>query len=225
VPGGAIQPGEVILVTYTYRANKQVTYGTNTFNVNANLSLLQGRYLLYASYQRSDQNLIDGSANLVSLGPSSFLRGGAEYRYISNTFGAEYQNIQYINDSREAVTGYWRYVGNIGLVRIDTELRDTYTWYSSAATTTPQGNFTDNTLSAMVNLTRQVFRNGVLQLSANYLMIRGDNPSQDNVVFRLRYLWSLGKFKLLLDYQLFYKDIAFSSQMNNYVKFEIRRYF
>ena len=80
-------------------------------------------------------------------------------------------------------------------------------------------------MSAMVNLTRQVFRNGVLQLSANYLMIRGDNPNQDNVVFRLRYLWSLGKFKLLLDYQLFYKDITFSSQLNNYVKFEIRRYF
>jgi uncharacterized membrane protein len=77
----------------------------------------------------------------------------------------------------------------------------------------------------MVNLTQRLFRNSMLQLTTNYVMIRGDSPSRDDLTFRLRYLWAMGKFRLAVDVQSFLRFMNGANQINNLVRFEVRRYF
>jgi hypothetical protein len=218
---------KIVLVTYSYAVNPQITYGTNTLNVNGNLSLLRGRYLLFAQYEQRDQNLLDGRADLVILGSSTVFRGGGEFRYLTHTFGAEYLNVNFLNNSREAVAGYWRYAGSVGRFLVNADMRDTYTRYSASGSNSSslQSNYADNTLSTMVNVSRSVFRNGVVQFTGNYQMLRGDSPHRDDIILRLRYTWNMGKFMLSFDAQTFIRELTSSSQNNNYLKFEVRRYF
>jgi len=214
-----------VLITYSYAVNQQITYGTNTFNVNGNLSLLQGRSFVFINYERREQYLFDGQPTYVTLGSSLTFRGGGEYRYQDHTFGAEYQNVDFLNNSRDLLSGYWRYFRAIGQFSVNTELRDAYTWYSTTGGVSYQADFSDNSLSALLNVSRRFFRNGVLQFTGNYQMLRGDSPNRDDLMLRLRYTWSMGKFMLLCDFQTFIRELSSSSQNNNHIKFEVRRYF
>lgn len=208
--------------TVSYVATPPIKYGTNYVNVASSVSLNQDRYYLHVTYERRDQNLWSGQDNVLILGPSSFLRGGAELRLNNNlnTFGLEYQNLEYITDSRESVAGYWRYTGRLGTLAFNSNLQNTYAWYRSS-----QSAFSDNTLSAMVTVSKRLFRNSTLQLTSNYVMIRGDSPSRDDLTLRLRYIWAMGKFQLVLDEQSFLRFMSGSTQFSNLVKFEVRRYF
>jgi len=214
-------------ITYTYQVNPAIKYGTNILNISSNVSLYQDRYYLYVNYEQRNQNLWSGQDNVVVLGPSSFLRAGAELRLNNNlnTFGIEYQNLEYIYDSRESIAGYWRYTGRIGSLALNTTIQDTYIWYRSNQVTSTRSTYSDNALSAMVNMTQRLFRNSVLQLTTNYVMIRGDSPSRDDLIFRLRYLWAMGKFRLAVDVQSFLRFMNGENQINNLVRFEVRRYF
>lgn len=216
-----------LYITYTYQVNQAIKYGTNTFNISGNLSLQQNRYYTYFSYERRDQNLISGNDNVVALGPSSFFRVGGELRQNNNqsTLGLEYQNLEYITDTRNSVAAYWRYAGTLGATAFNTNLQDTYAWYSSNQSSASRSNYADNTFSAMLNLTRRLFRNSTITFTSNYSMIRGDSPSQDNLTFRMRYLWAMGKFRLAVDAQSFLRYRNGSNQINNLIKFEVRRYF
>lgn len=217
----------LLFVTYSYPVNGQITYGTNTFGINSSLSLFQGLYNFYVQYQRSDKQLFDGQDMLMVLSPSSSLRGIAEYNKLGHTLGAEYANLDYQSNSKESAAGYWRYTGNvIEKLLLHTDVRNTFNWYTAAGSdsNSPKA-YTDNNFAATVTLSRQLFRYGMAQFSGNYLMIRGGSPHRDDISLRLRYSWSLGKLQMAVDAQSYLRDYSSSSQINNYVKFEIRRYF
>jgi hypothetical protein len=220
-PTGQIHTGDVLLVTYQYAVDTNLTIDSNTHSVTGNLSLLGNFLRLFAQYTETSQNLISGSARYATLGSSSVWSVGTESNFAGNTLGIRYLVSDNLRTNQDSIYAYWWYNWSLGRTQFKLSLADNYSQWTDK-TTGRQDHV--NGLFATATATRQFTRSSQGTITIGYLMNRGRTDS-DNFYASLNYILTLGKLQFWLTAQTLLNDYAGQSLMNNTVTLKVVRYF
>ena len=223
-PTGRIHTNDVLLVTYGYQLNTDTTYATNTISGGASLSLMNNHYRIFTQYSQTTPYLISGIADYQNQSISRYFNAGIQSFYANGTtLGFRYNYADTYRNQQNYFYAYWWYNGRYGINTYNLTLSDTYTIDNPQHVVFGKSQHL-NTLQVSANVSRPVFRNGQIQLSANYLMTRIDTI-QDNFYVTLTYSMRLGKFLLWCTAQSLLNDTSAVTMWNNSINLTMRRYF
>lgn len=222
-PAGQIHTGDIILVTYTFGTDTDLTVAANTLGLSGSYSLLDNLLRVYGLYTITNQRLLSGSARFTPLGKRTTFTAGVESKFRSNTVGVKYDAIDDSLLSQNVLTGYGIFVRDFGLNRFNLTLTDNYN--SSTDKTTGRDSW-DNSINASATLTRAFSRRSQGSIRTGYLRTDGA-ISRDAIYGSLDYGITLGKLRFSLKAQSTMNNNhnPNSSNMNNLIHFSIERFF
>ena len=222
-PAGQIHTGDIILVTYTFETDPDLTIAANTHGFSGSYSLLDNLLRVYGLYTITNQRLLSGSAQFTPLGKRTTLTAGVESKFGGNTVGIKYDATDDSLLSQNVLTGYGIFVRDFGRYRLNLSLTDNY---NRSTDKTTGRDFWDNSINATAILTRSFSRRSQGSIRTGYLRTDGAT-SRDAYYASLDYGISIGKLRFSLKAQSTTNNNynPYSSNMNNLIHFSIERFF
>jgi hypothetical protein len=226
LPGSEINAGDILLISYSFLANPQAKYSTNSRRVGFNLMLFRNAYLLNGSWFESQQDLMSGRANNVRLVDQKWYKLGFEANRINFSYGAEYENYDSDLDRHQTILGFVRYTHIFGLSSLALYTSDAYTITKPVTFTgydMPERKVT--TLSTGGVFNTLLFSTAQLLISAKYINLRGDTLSRDDASLGFNLRWNYGKIALSILSQINWRMQPGITTENEYIRLHLTRYF
>ena len=225
-PNG-INLGDSLSIDYAYRVNSSVEYSTTLNSVSASIGLFNHRYRLYTSLSQTDQDLIDGVADVSPLTETAFAKIGFEGNPGKVSYGGsyQYQDSSISTDKTvEAFVNYMREknrtVLNLRLTERHITTRQNEDFIDLIATTSSR-----NSLLLNVDYRMQLARNTTMNLRGHIIDIRGDNRDQDDIFLGAIFESHWYKFQVRVSTDVTWQIYDNSTSRNDRVKVSLRRYF
>lgn len=222
-PAGQIHTGDIILVTYTYGTDPELTIAATTLGLSGSYSLYNNLLRLYALYTMTDQRLLAGSARFTPLGKRTTLTAGVESKFRDDTVGLKYDATDDALLTQNELTGYGIFTKDFGRNRFNLNLSDNYNYWTDKTTGRDAW---DNSINVTSTLTRAFTRMSQGSIRTGFLRTDG-TTSRDAIYASLDYGITLGKLRFSLKAQSTLNNNynPTSSNMNNLIHFTIERFF
>lgn len=225
-PTSEIDLGDNLLISYSYLANPELSYATSTRSADFTLLLFNNAYRFYGSWLNSQQELLDGQADLVQLVGQSTYKTGFEATRPLLTYGAEYENSDSDQDKHQTVQGFLRSTRRLGTGNLSLYASDAYTMTEPSSFAAPgQGASSVNSLGAGGSYSARLFNAAQMTFTAKYLNLSGDTPGRDDVSLGLTLQWGYGKISASLLSQVNWRRLAGNSSQDESVRLKLSRYF
>lgn len=226
-PSGGINLGDTLSIDYAYRVNSSIEYSTTLNAVAASIGLFNQSYRLYASLSQTDQELIEGVADVTPLTQTTFAQVGFEANPGKISFGSSYtyQDSSISTDkTAEAFVNYTREknrtVLNLRLTERHITTQQNEGFSGTVATTSSR-----NSLLLNVDYRMQLARNTTMNLRGHIIDIRGDNRDQDDIFLGALFESRWYKFLVRVSADVTWQIYDQSTSRNDRVNIGIRRYF
>lgn len=158
-----------ILITYSYTQDPtNVAYASVSHSIGTQLSLYNGKHLLYANYQTSQQTLLHGEATDVTLAPSKNLTLGISSRLAQHFLSAEYGWNKNAFSEMQYVRASWSHQRAFLDGTLITSANDRYTEYLSGGSSGNNGGAWQNFFSLSSGYNRIIFSSIVANLRLGY---------------------------------------------------------
>lgn len=224
-PGSRIKEGATLLVTYAYTVDPAVQFATNAHSASGNLWLFSNKYRFYGRWEEVTFDLLSGRADQVNLPAQRAYHFGFETKVDELFMGLEYTNIDSDNDKEQSIQGTLRYTGQLGTDNYSVFVTDRYTLIEPTAFTGPGTSERDeNNLNAGGIYNTRLFNSILCSVAANYFNVRG-LYDRDDFSGSLRLSWGMGKLRIMLLAQAYFRDNAGSWTSDEHVRFNLTRYF
>ena len=225
VPGGGINTGDALLVTYAYRTNPQISFATTTRRISFNLPLFNHAYRLYGNFNTINQELLSGQADITTLANGRDYQVGLECIRNRLFFGGEYGNSDSDRDKHEYFDGHVRVTGQFGRNTVGLNLADRYTITYPNTFSGQVGTTRQNTVTAGAVYNRPLIDTAQLLITGNYIATRGTLLDRDNAMVTLNLRWNHGKLMLALIGQVNWQMLPGNTSRDDHVRFQATRYF
>ena len=221
-PTGLIHTGDVLLVTYQYMVDTDLTFTANTVSASASVTLFSNLLSVFGQFSDTQQHLISGNDTFAKLGNYKTASLGAQANVTNNTFGAKYIYTYNPGITEDSFNGYWWYSAVFGKNQLRLSLTDTYNSWTDNVTQAKNHN---NALNAYVTANRQFTRSAQGSLAAGYIRTNG-STSENSAYFKAVLTYVLGKFQFWVNAQSLLNNYTNQSQtLNNTVSLQVRRNF
>jgi hypothetical protein len=221
-PGGAIVPGTDLFISFVYRVNPAVKYSTDTVSSTGTLSLFNNRYRLMVNTLSQDQDLISGQATNVSLTSTRSDLVHFDANYLYNILSMEYSDYSANATKYRYFEGAWLFNRQFPLWGVSFRARDRYTMYDAASN---RRGYSENTMDLGASYTRSLFYWAQATLTMNYLNTSGDNISRDYAYIRANLQGRINKLFINFIGQSTWRMSGKLDTRDDYVRFELTRYF
>lgn len=225
-PNG-INLADTLSIDYAYRVNSSIEYSTTSNSVSASIGLFNQRYRLYANLSQTDQELIDGVADVSPLTQTTFAQVGFEGNPGKFSYGSSYQyqdtSIS-IDKTLEAYVNYKR-EKNRTLLNLRLTERHITTQQNEGLSSTVATTSSRNSLLLNVDYRMQLARNTTMNLRGHIIDLRGDNRDQDDVFLGVLFESRWYKFQVRVSADVTWQIYDQSTSRNDRVTVGIRRYF
>ncbi|BCS53272.1 hypothetical protein [Geobacter sp. SVR] len=225
LPGSEINPGNALFISYSYQANPQIKYSTNSQRVGFNLTLFRNTYSLTGSWSASNQNLISGRADNVRLTNDIRYFLGFEGKYNFFSYGGEYENIDSDIDRHQTILGFVRYTKNFYRSSLALYLTDSYTVSKPPISDVQLPESKVTSFSAGGTYSSLLFSTAQLILTTKYINLRGDTVDRDDICLGANLRWSYGKLSLSLVSQMNWKILPGTSTADQSIRLHLIRAF
>ncbi len=226
VPGGGINVGDTLLVTYAYRANPQISFATTTRRLSVNLPLFNYAYRFYGHYATMNQDLLSGQADITTLVNSREYQLGVECKRNRLTFGGEYGNFDSDQDKHEYYEGHARIHRQFGVNSLGLNVSDRYTiTYPTSFSSAAIGTTKQNTITAGAVYNRPLIDTAQLLMTGNYISTRGSILNRDNAMVMVNVRWNHGKLMLSLNGQVNWQFLPGNTTRDDHLRLQVTRYF
>jgi hypothetical protein len=220
-PTGQIHTGDVLLVTYQYSLDTDLTFAANTVSTSGNLSLYGNLLSIFAQYSDTQQHLLGGSDAYAMLGNARTASVGAQSNLANQTIGVQYISTNNPSINEDSLNAYWWYTGVFGNNQLKLTIADTYnSWVDNSTSVRAH----ENALNASATVIRQFSRSSQGSLAGGYIRSDG-STNQRSAYVKLTYSYILGKLHFWATAQSLLNDYSNQSLMNNTINLIVRRYF
>lgn len=216
-----ITEGMGLLISYDYLINPSLKFATNSWGTNAEVRILANRFRVYGSYEQTDQDLLAGQTDVVSLDSLKIYRLGGEANYRPYKLSGQYMKFESATDRHQTLNGSLHYYdlwrgGNLSLY-----LEDEY-WWSGAS----QGANLDskNTLRTGAEYRKPVLSSLLVSVRGNYQKTTGAVDS-DQVTFGGDLRWQLRKLILTVRSWAGFRRFEGDWTREEHLRMDITRYF
>lgn len=220
--GSLITEGRPLLVSYRFRVNPSIEYGTTGRTLGASVSL-SGGHRLTASYGHSSQELISGRAELLQLNDSNSYKVGYAWESEDILFGLDESYLDSTLDRHNVVEGYIRSTKRFPVGRLMWLMRDRYAIFW--ATQSNPRERRENVFTATANYSRPLFTNGNAAFSASFSDSRGGSVARDDAQLGVDFDWGYGKLFVKVAGRLDWRSLSGATALENQVSLEVKRYF
>ena len=225
-PNG-ISLGDSLSVDYAYRVNSSIEYSTTLNAVSASIGLFNQRYRFYANLSQSDQELIDGVADVSPLNHSTTAQIGVEGNPGEISFGSSYQYLDSSISTDKTLEAFVNYMRekNKTILNLRLTERHVTTQQNEGLTSVAPTTSSKNSLLLNVDYRMQLARNTTMNLYSRLIDIRSDNRDQDDIslgaIFESRWY----KFRLRVSADVTWLIYDDSTSRNDRINIGLRRYF
>lgn len=225
--GGGIVAGDNLSIDYLYRVNSSIEYSTTGNSLSASLSLFGQRYRLYTSLNQTDQDLIDGVADVSPLIQQTYAQIGFEGNFERVSLGTSYLYLDSTLSTDKTAEAFVNYLLRKNRSHLNLRLTERYT-----TTQQNEGNIGGsdnvqkrNSLSFNADYRRKLRSNLTLNLRGHVIDIRGQSRDQDDIYLGMILESRWYKFVLQMSAAVNWQIDKDSTTREDRVSFKIRRYF
>lgn len=225
IPGSEIKDGDSLLVNYTYTVNNNISYATISAGASADLSLFDDKYRIQASLDHSEQNLISGSADALSLQNTNIYRLSFIGTLDPVIYNLDYQKTVSTTNTNQSVGGVLRYSKWAGQGLLTLFASERYVEYTATGLATSSSSSTQNIITLTGGYRRTLPGSVVMNVSSRYTNITG-NISKDDLSLLLDLKWQRSKLMVSLISQVNFSGLGRNSlAMDEHVTLTITRHF
>jgi len=218
-----VQPGSVVLITYTVESNPSGNYSTWANNAQINFRFWQERINLFGRYGFADNQ---ASSPEFLLEDYTEWEGGAEFNWQGVALRADYldhRGTLYSSRGYNLSEGYVRNVSGSSTLGIN--LDQQWITYSSGTATTPSEPQHLTYYDFMGHFDWHPLTRVNWSLEAGYRQQRGLGFDQDLFAVRTYLNWAMGKLEVRLGYEHEARDLTSEKQLRDFGFLRVRRNF
>jgi len=227
-PGSLINEGDTISIDYAYFVDPDIDYSTSIHQANAEISLFERRYRLYANYISSKQNLLSDRDNRDLIDRLYNLDTwivGIEASWDHLSCGLEYVDYDSTTDIRQYVEVFCDYRRYFRRNFIFLYLRDRQTWHEDLDNGTDGNGGDENILTAGVNYKRRFPLGALGEINLDFLNQSGRNNDRQELELEISYQLQVGKLEIEISIEEEWTWTDSRDFRDDTVMFRVRRYF
>ncbi len=227
-PGSLINEGDTISIDYAYFVDPDIDYSTTIHQANAEISLFERRYRLYASYISSQQDLLSDRDNqdlidrLYSLDSWTV---GIEASWYNVNCGVEYVDYDSTTDVRQYIEAFCDYRRYFKRNFIFLYLRDRQTWHEDLDNGTDGNGGDENILTTGIHFKRRLPLSALGEINLDYLNQSGRNNDRQELDLEISYQLRVGRLEVEISVEEEWNWTDNRDERNDSVMLRIRRYF
>ena len=227
LPGSTIVVGSNLLISYTFLANPNVKYATSSRGGGFNLPLFNHAYRFYGNWFSTDQDLKEGSEDVLRMTGKTVYRLGFEATRPALSYGVDYENADSEQDKHYTVSGFVRSTRKVrdGLLSLYTADSFTSSEANSFTSGTQSSTTSANTFTLGGSYTANLFSSAYMTLDGKYLNTRGDVVARDDLSLGGRVQWRYGKLSATLQSQVNWRFAGDVDTRDEFVRLVVTRYF
>ncbi|MCK4530491.1 MAG: hypothetical protein KAU44_04875, partial [Candidatus Marinimicrobia bacterium] len=227
-PGSLINEGDTLSIDYAYFVDPDIDYSTTVHQANAEDSLFERRYRLYANYISSKQDLLSDKDNqeladrLYNLDSWTL---GVEANWYYVNCGLEYVDYDSSTDIRQYVEAFCDYRRYFQRNFIFLYLRDRQTRHEDLNNGTDGNGGNENILTTGVHFKRRLPLSALGEINLDYLNQSGRNNDRQELDLEISYQLRVGRLEVEISLEEEWNWTDNRDERNDKVMLRIRRYF
>lgn len=217
-----IATGTVLSIDYRFRVNASIGYATSTHSAQATLSLFGNRHRIYARVTESNQHLLSGQANSLSLNETRLYTLGFATTLPNTGFGASYRRYETVFSNSHDLEGYWRYTHNTETHNLSVNLRERFSLNETANATGRSSSI--NSFVAAAAFQKVLLGRVNMKATGLFTDVRGTAPL-DEIVLGLDLNTRFGKSEVTLGSSVDWRFREATSERQESLHLTYTRYF
>lgn len=197
ITGSEIKDGDNLLVSYSYEVNNDISYATISSGASADVSLFEDKYHIQASLDHSEQDLISGSADALSLQNTNTYHLSFIGTVDPVAYNIDYQKTVSTTSRNQSIGGVLRYSTWAGQGLLTLFASERYAEYTETALASASSSSTQNIVTLTSGYRRMFPGSVMMNLSSRYTNTTG-NTSKDDLSFLLDLRWQRSKLMVSL---------------------------
>jgi hypothetical protein len=210
-----------IVVAYTVQFDPSVKYSTDTLSLSSTLSLADGRYAVSGLIYNQAQQVLSGQSQL-----GLFDTRIAQLRFQGyageNTYNLEYSDYASGRSKYRYLEGWWQYNHVTPGMSLQLMARDRFTMYEA---TNAASGYTDNSLNTSASYSRDISDWARAMLTFTFLDQRGKNGTSDSFSLRATLRARFNRLTVTLLGSSGWRINENSTNRDDYIRIELKRYF